>query len=342
MNKNITIALLGQPNSGKSTLFNALTGLHQHVGNWPGKTVEKKEGSFSYNGADYDLVDLPGSYSLSANSDEEVITRDFIASGKADVVCILADSSQLERSLFMIADYAGILVPCFLVLNMADVCKAKGKTIDVDRIEKRLGVPTILFSANDKKGYAPFYKALERTVAEKRVLNISGLEERYAKINGYTEIRQMMAESLIPGYSSSWTAAKVLENDPVVLARLENTMSAEDFSKIKAFRKDVESAVEIGSAKFAWIDEILADAVKEKKQPVTLGRLDRIYTHKFWGKPAVILTVLLGLILSFIPALPLMGVGGLISMLKAPVSSALASIGCPDVIIAMICVVFIQ
>lgn len=342
MNKNITIALLGQPNSGKSTLFNALTGLHQHVGNWPGKTVEKKEGSFSYNGADYDLVDLPGSYSLSANSDEEVITRDFIASGKADVVCILADSSQLERSLFMIADYAGILVPCFLVLNMADVCKAKGKTIDVDRIEKRLGVPTILFSANDKKGYAPFYKALERTVAEKRILNISGLEERYAKINGYTEIRQMMAESLIPGYSSSWTAAKVLENDPVVLARLENTMSAEDFSKIKTFRKDVESAVEIGSAKFAWIDEILADAVKEKKQPVTLGRLDRIYTHKFWGKPAVILTVLLGLILSFIPALPLMGVGGLISMLKAPVSSALASIGCPDIIIAMICVVFIQ
>lgn len=219
MNKNITIALLGQPNSGKSTLFNALTGLHQHVGNWPGKTVEKKEGSFSYNGADYDLVDLPGSYSLSANSDEEVITRDFIASGKADVVCILADSSQLERSLFMIADYAGILVPCFLVLNMADVCKAKGKTIDVDRIEKRLGVPTILFSANDKKGYAPFYKALERTVAEKRILNISGLEERYAKINGYTEIRQMMAESLIPGYSSSWTAAKVLENDPVVLAK---------------------------------------------------------------------------------------------------------------------------
>ena len=88
MSEKVTIALLGQPNSGKSTLFNALTGLHQHVGNWPGKTVEKKEGTFSYGGREYELADLPGSYSLSANSDEEVITRDYIASGKADVVCI--------------------------------------------------------------------------------------------------------------------------------------------------------------------------------------------------------------------------------------------------------------
>ena len=131
------IALLGQPNSGKSTLFNALTGMRQHVGNWPGKTVEKKEGTFSHNGKDYLVADLPGTYSLSANSDEEMITRDYIASGKADVVCILADSSQLERSLYMLSDYAGIKVPCFLVLNMSDVAKEQGKSVDAKLIEDK-------------------------------------------------------------------------------------------------------------------------------------------------------------------------------------------------------------
>lgn len=118
------IALLGQPNSGKSTVFNMLTGAHQHVGNWPGKTVEKVEGEFTYNDTKYLIADLPGTYSLSANSDEEIVTRDYIASGGADIVCILADSSQLERSLFMLSDYAGITVPAMLVLTMTDVAEA--------------------------------------------------------------------------------------------------------------------------------------------------------------------------------------------------------------------------
>ena len=90
------IALLGQPNSGKSTVFNTLTGAHQHVGNWPGKTVEKVEGEFTRNGVKYLVADLPGTYSLSANSDEEIVTRDYIASGGAELTCILADASQLE------------------------------------------------------------------------------------------------------------------------------------------------------------------------------------------------------------------------------------------------------
>ena len=111
MTKCPTIALLGQPNSGKSTLFNGLTGARQRVGNWPGKTVEKKEGYYDRDGVRYRVTDLPGTYSLSANSEEEIITRDYIASGQADVVCILADSSQLSRSLFMLADYAGIECP---------------------------------------------------------------------------------------------------------------------------------------------------------------------------------------------------------------------------------------
>ena len=337
-----TIALLGQPNSGKSTLFNGLTGLRQHVGNWPGKTVEKKEGSFSYNGEEYKVADLPGSYSLSANSDEEVITRDFIASGKADIVCILADSSQLQRSLFMLADYAGINVPCFLLLNMSDVAEDQGKKIDASAIEKKIGIPVIPFSATDVKSYDGFYKTLEKALKENSTLNTEVLEKQYESIKGYREICELIPENALKGYSPMWLAAKLLENDKVVTENLKASLSAETFSKIEALAKDTKGAVAIGGCKFAWIDDCLNGALESKKQSVKLGKLDRIYTHKVWGKPAVILTILLGLIGSFIPALPLMFVGQGILALKEPVTSVLTGAGAPEILIRIINDIIIQ
>ncbi|MDR1533112.1 MAG: ferrous iron transport protein B [Clostridiales bacterium] len=155
------IALLGQPNSGKSTLFNTLTGGRQHVGNWPGKTVEKKDGAFKHKGRQYIAADLPGSYSLSAGSEEEIVTRDYIAGGDADVVCILADASQLERSLYMLADFAPLNVPAILLLNMMDVAKEKGIAVDAKLLEERLGIPVVPFVASDPKSYGAFYDALE-------------------------------------------------------------------------------------------------------------------------------------------------------------------------------------
>jgi ferrous iron transport protein B len=156
-----TIALLGQPNSGKSTLFNTLTGGHQRVGNWPGKTVEKKEGGFKHKGKRYIAADLPGSYSLSAGSEEEIVTRDYITEGEADIVCILADASQLERSLYMLADFAPLDVPAILLLNMMDVAKDKGITVDAKLLEERLGIPVVPFVASNPKDYGAFYTALE-------------------------------------------------------------------------------------------------------------------------------------------------------------------------------------
>jgi ferrous iron transport protein B len=155
------VALLGQPNSGKSTLFNTLTGGRQHVGNWPGKTVEKKEGRFSRGGGQYIVVDLPGSYSLSAGSEEETVTRDYIVSGEADLVCVLADASQLERSLYMLADFAPLNVPAVLLLNMTDVATEKGTEVDAKLLAERLGIPAVPFVASDPKDYGAFYAALE-------------------------------------------------------------------------------------------------------------------------------------------------------------------------------------
>ncbi|MBE5857343.1 MAG: ferrous iron transport protein B [Lachnospiraceae bacterium] len=341
--KETVIALLGQPNSGKSTLFNALTGLRQHVGNWPGKTVEKKEGTFNRNGAEYMVADLPGTYSLSANSDEEMITRDYIASGRADVVCILADSSQLERSLYMLADYAGITVPCFLVLNMSDVAAEQGKKINASSIEEKLGIPVVLFSAPDTKSYDVFYKALERTIKEKTVLNTERLEEKYSEISAYNKIKSLIPDNIYPGYSSSWLAIKAIEGDKPVTDKIKDALPVSGKSEFESELKGVEKGMVLsGERKFSWIDEVISDSVKSEKKKVSLGKFDRLITHHIWGKPVVILTVILGLIASFIPALPLMGVGMLIGMIPDPLNQALLGMGCPTFIAAVICDVIIQ
>lgn len=148
-----SIALLGQPNSGKSTVFNALTLSRQHVGNWPGKTVEKKDGFYTWKNTVYTLTDLPGSYSLSGNSDEEIITENYIRSGKADLVCVLTDASQLERSMYMLADFASLDHPAVLLLNMMDVAESQGKNIDAGRLSEHLGIPVLPFTAADDDGY---------------------------------------------------------------------------------------------------------------------------------------------------------------------------------------------
>ena len=337
------IALLGQPNSGKSTLFNALTGLKQHVGNWPGKTVEKKEGNFEHNGKKYLVADLPGTYSLSANSDEEIITRDYIASGKADVVCILADSSQLQRSLYMLADYAGIKVPTFLILNMCDVAVDQGKQIDFNAISKKLGIPVVLFSAQDKKNYDGFYNALETAINKKTFLDSSALEEKYENIDAYKNIKPVIPENVILGYSSAWLTAKAEEGDAPVVAKIKAKLTDD---KKAVFEKSVASSEKgillTGEAKFAWIDELLEGSVVAKTQTRKLGKFDRLITHRIWGKPVVIFTVLFGLIASFIPALPFMVVGSVIGALANPVSAALGAVNCPGFTIALICDVLIN
>jgi ferrous iron transport protein B len=165
------IALLGQPNSGKSTVFNALTGSRQHVGNWPGKTVEKCDGYYSYDGVRYTVTDLPGSYGLTGNSDEELITADFIKTGQADLTCILVDASQLERSMYMVAEFASMGAPAVLILNMMDVAKSQGKSIDAKLLEKRLGIPVLPFVAAEKGGYDELKALLAKELQSPHMLS---------------------------------------------------------------------------------------------------------------------------------------------------------------------------
>ncbi|MCR5096634.1 MAG: ferrous iron transporter B [Erysipelotrichaceae bacterium] len=165
------IALLGQPNSGKSTVFNTLTGSRQHVGNWPGKTVEKKEGTYAYKGVTYEVTDLPGSYSLSGNSDEEIITEKYITQKKADLVCVLVDASQLERSMYMLAEFAALDAPAVLLLNMMDVAKTQNKKIDAEKLSAHLGIPVLPFTATEDKDYDRLKNLFEKELAEPHKLS---------------------------------------------------------------------------------------------------------------------------------------------------------------------------
>ncbi|MDX1665296.1 MAG: FeoB small GTPase domain-containing protein [Candidatus Promineifilaceae bacterium] len=160
--KQIRVALAGNPNTGKSTLFNSLTGSQQHVGNWPGKTVARKEGFFVQDGTRVEIVDLPGAYSLSVYSPEEAIARDYIVEEKPDVVVNVLDAANLERNLYLTLQIVETGRSLVVVLNMSDVAAARGYRIDTPRLSELLGAPVIQAVASQERGLAQLRAALVR------------------------------------------------------------------------------------------------------------------------------------------------------------------------------------
>ncbi len=158
--KKLRVALAGNPNAGKSTIFNALTGSKQHVGNWPGKTVEKKEGKFKSGEYEIEIVDLPGTYSLTAYSPEEVIARDYIINENPDIVVTVVDAANLERNLYLTVQVLELGVPVIVALNMADVAEARGLKIDQIMLSKGLESPVLKTSASKGEGIKQLTKEI--------------------------------------------------------------------------------------------------------------------------------------------------------------------------------------
>jgi len=222
MAKEITIALAGNPNSGKTTVFNNLTGTHQHVGNWPGVTVEKKEGSYRYGGYQVRVVDLPGVYSLTTYSPDEVVARNFILEGEPDVVVDILDASNLERNLYLTTQLIELETNLVIALNMMDIAQSRDYQIDVDSLARELGAPVVPMVAKNKEDNKGLLQAIVaafegRTAIEKVKLFYGNELEEHIK-----ELETIIArdEELSQRFPPRWLAIKLLEEDREVLEKV--------------------------------------------------------------------------------------------------------------------------
>jgi len=220
--KEITIALAGNPNSGKTTVFNNLTGARQHVGNWPGVTVEKKEGSLSYEGYHIKVVDLPGVYSLTAYSLDEVIARDFVVDENPDVVVDIVDASNLERNLYLAVQLLEMGAKLVVALNMMDVAESRRYQINVKELSRLLGAPVVPLVATRNQGTQELLQTVVGVVKDN--MDVTGLRLQYGR-----EVEEEIAKlekvisnnSLSKKYSSRWLAVKLLEEDKEIIKKFE-------------------------------------------------------------------------------------------------------------------------
>ncbi|RLE64602.1 MAG: ferrous iron transporter B, partial [Thermoprotei archaeon] len=216
MSKKYLIALAGNPNTGKSTVFNTLTGARQHIGNWPGKTIEKKEGICEYENIELKIVDLPGTYSLTAYSDEELIARDFIIKEKPTVVVNIVDASNLSRNLYLTLRLLELTDKVIIALNMMDIAEEKGMKIDVEKLSELLGVPIVPMVASEGIGIKKLLDTIVDLIKGKirtRPLRLNFGQHIESQIKS---VERELEDIDLKEYPKRWLAIKLLEGDTEV------------------------------------------------------------------------------------------------------------------------------
>ena len=286
----IRIALAGNPNCGKTTMFNDLTGANQYVGNWPGVTVEKKEGKYTKD-KDVTVTDLPGIYSLSPYSPEEIVARDYLLDGDPDVVINLIDATNLERNLYLTTQILELGLPVVIALNMMDLVEKNGDKIDVDKLSRELGCPIVPTSALKGRGM----DELVKTAIE---LGKKGVPAA-PQIRFSDEIETALAKiidvlgSRVSSATARWFAIKVLEGEERTISQLKLTDA--DKKTVDAIRDALETELDddaesiVTSARYDEIAGVVDDTVKKSTKGMsTTQKIDRVVTNRFLGLPIFI------------------------------------------------------
>ncbi|MFH2092771.1 MAG: ferrous iron transport protein B [Pseudomonadota bacterium] len=302
-----TIVLAGNPNSGKTTLFNELTGGRQHVGNYPGVTVEKKQGTCKSDAGQFDIVDLPGTYSLTAYSLEEVVARDFLVNENPSMIVNIVDASNLERNLYLTVQFMEMGIPVCIALNMMDVAKKRGIQIDIDKLSKLLKVPVVPTVARNGKGKNKLMQAVAANAGQRvEPLVISYGRDIDTALDEMEEIIQSKG-FLTDCYRPRWTALKHLENDQQIIGmgHKKDKAVALELDKIvqrtithTAATLDVHPEAIIADHRFGYVNFVLKQGVikfcQDENRIQLSDKIDRVLTNRLLG-PVIMVAVLMGL-----------------------------------------------
>ncbi len=282
----IKVALVGQPNVGKSTVFNLLTGLSQHVGNWPGKTIEHKSGLHHHGDTTLWVVDLPGTHSLTANSLEERIARDYILTEQPDVVAAIVDATALERNLYLLCELLALPAPVVLGLNMIDVAAQQGIQIEPHVLEAALGLPVVPMTATRNKGVHELVQAIEQVARHKDAYAPRRPEIRQDHKAVLCQLEQLITDHTPSPYPPDWVALKLLEGDEEITRMMQERLGKTEWPRVHDILKAHEDAIlAIAGGRYEWIERMVRAAVtRPKVGEVTLTeRIDRIAVHPVWG-----------------------------------------------------------
>ena len=292
--------LAGNPNVGKSTVFNQLTGMKQHVGNWPGKTVELKSGSFTFEDYEVEVIDLPGNYSLTPYSVEEQVSRDAIIHEDNDAVINVIDAENIQRNLYLTLQIMETGANTVLALNMLNYAEEAGFKIDVKKLEKTLGIPVIVVDAREGTGLDELIKTSIKA-AKNPTDNSGKLTYGFELDDHMNQVKRLFPNLKIGTAPDSWVAVKLLEGDDEVLDLAENSPDKENLRKVTQMRKHLEGIFNDNvdnafiDARYGEIETIMKECVQRPsghKESIT-DKIDRIVTNKYLGLPIFFIVIFL-------------------------------------------------